>query len=60
MDGDKDLLLTSAARLYTLGVDLEGAREKLRGLVECGAPYESTEVIIAYEELSGLRDYGKA
>ena len=30
MDARKDLLLKSAARLYSLGVGLEMAREKLR------------------------------
>ena len=30
MDGRKDLLLMSAARLYSMGVDLETARERLR------------------------------
>ena len=29
MDSRKDLLLTSAAQLYSLGVDLEAAREHL-------------------------------
>ena len=30
MDARKDLLLKSAARLYSLGVDLEMARDKLK------------------------------
>ena len=30
MDNRKDLLLTSAARLYSMGVDLEAARDKLK------------------------------
>ena len=32
MDYRKDLLLASAARLYSMGVDLEAARERLRQL----------------------------
>ncbi|MEM5769141.1 MAG: hypothetical protein AAGU32_12750 [Bacillota bacterium] len=48
MDGNRDLLLMSAARLYSLGVDLEGAREELRRLVANGLPCESPEVIAAY------------
>ena len=48
MDTRKDLLLKSAARLYSLGVDLEMAREKLRKLVEQGVPYDSKEMKDAY------------
>lgn len=50
----KDLLLQSAARLYTLGVDLEGARETLRRLVSMQMPYDSPQMIAAlnnFEEL---------
>lgn len=36
MDCRKDLLLASAARLYSMGVDLEAARAKLKELVERG------------------------
>ena len=32
MDYRKDLLLASAARLYSMGVDLEAARAKLKEL----------------------------
>ena len=34
MDNRKDLLLASAARLYSMGVDLEAARARLKELVE--------------------------
>ena len=54
MDARKDLLLKSAARLYSLGVDLEMAREKLRKLVEQGVPYGSREMKDAYREFSEL------
>lgn len=54
MDARKDLLLKSAARLYSLGVDLEMAREKLRKLVEQGVPYDSREMKDAYREFSEL------
>ena len=40
MDARKDLLLKSAARLYSLGVDLEMARDKLKKLVDQGVPYD--------------------
>lgn len=54
MDYRKDLLLASAARLYSIGVDLEAARERLRTLVEQGISYESEEMRTAYREFSEL------
>ena len=38
MDNEKDLLIASAARLYSMGIDLEAARDQLRQLVEQGVP----------------------
>lgn len=54
MDMRKDLLLKSAARLYSIGVDVEMAREKLRKLVEQGVSYDSKEMKDAYKEFSEL------
>ena len=54
MDNEKDLLLASAARLYSLGVDLEAARERLRQLVEQGVSYSSEEMQTAYQEFTEL------
>ena len=54
MENEKDLLLASAARLYSLGVDLETARERLRQLVEQGVSYSSKEMQIAYQEFIEL------
>ena len=54
MDTRKDLLLRSAARLYSLGMDLEMAREKLRELAAQGFPYESGEMKDAYRAFTGL------
>ncbi len=54
MDARKDLLLKSAARLYSLGVDLEMARDKLKKLVDQGIPYDSKEMKDAYNEFSEL------
>ena len=54
MDARKDLLLKSAARLYSLGVDLEMTRDKLTKLVEQGVPYDSKEIKDAYREFSEL------
>lgn len=51
---EKDLLLQSAARLYTLGVDLEGAREELRRLVEAKVPYESPQMLAALQNFQEL------
>lgn len=46
---DKDLLLMSAVRLYSLGLDVEDARERLRSLVEQGISYDSPEMVEAYK-----------
>ena len=44
MDMKKDLLLRSAARLYSLGIEVEGARQRLRELVDQGVAYTSPEM----------------
>lgn len=54
MDSRKELLLASAARLYSLGIDLEAARERLRQLVEQGASYESDEIKQAVRDFKDL------
>ena len=54
MDYRKDLLLASAARLYSMGVDLEAARERLRQLVEQGVSYDSDEMKQAYQNFKEL------
>ena len=54
MDARKDLLIKSAARLYSLGVDLEMTRDKLKKLVDQGVPYDSKEMKDAYREFSEL------
>ena len=54
MDNEKDLLIASAARLYSMGIDLEAARDRLRQLVEQGVPYNSDEMrraVQAFKEL---------
>lgn len=60
MDYRKDLLLASAARLYSIGVDLEAAREKLRKLVAGGVPYNSDEMRQAYLDFAELDRQWKA
>lgn len=54
MDYRKELLLASAARLYSLGVDLEAARFRLKELVEQGVGYDSDEMIQAYRDFKEL------
>lgn len=60
MDYRKDLLLASAARLYSMGVDLEAARAKLKELVERGVPYDSDEMKRAYRDFKELEQQWKA
>ncbi len=60
MDYRKDLLLASAARLYSMGVDLEAARERLRQLVEQGVSYDSDEMMRAYRDFKELEQQWKA
>lgn len=56
----KDLLLRSAARLYSLGIEIEAAREQLRKLVELGVSYDSSEMRNALEEFQELDCQWKA
>ena len=59
VDERKDLLLRSAARLYSLGVDLEDAKERLRALANAGKRYDSPEManaLRAYVDLKKLWD----
>ena len=60
MNGEKDLLLASAARLYSLGVDVEAARERLRKLVKQGVPYDSEEMQTAYQSFTELNEQWKS
>ena len=60
MDYRNDLLLASAARLYSTGVDLEAARAKLKELVEQGISYDSNEMKQAYKDFKELEQQWKA
>ena len=60
MDYKKDLLLRSAARLYSLGIEVEGARQSLRELVDQGVPYTSPEMRKSLEEYQELDKQWKA
>ena len=54
MDMKKDLLLRSAARLYSLGIEVESARQRLRDLVGQGVAYTSPEMRKALEDYQEL------
>ena len=59
LDERKELLLRSAARLYSLGVDLEDAKERLRALADAGENYgspEMAEALNTYMDLKKLWD----
>ena len=60
MDYKKDLLLRSAARLYSLGIEVEAAREQLRKLVQQGVPYDSSEMRKALEKYQVLGQQWRA
>ena len=60
MDNEKDLLIASAARLYSMGIDLEAARDRLRQLVGQGVPYSSDEMKQAVQDFKELEQQWKA
>ena len=60
MDNEKDLLIASAARLYSMGIDMEAARDRLRQLVEQGVPYNSDEMRQAVRTSRNWSNSGKS
>ena len=54
MDNRKALLLASAARLYSLGIDLDSARDRLRKLVEQSVSFDSEGIRQAYQDFKEL------
>ena len=56
LDERKDLLLRSAARLYSLGLDLDGAKERIRKLVADGVGYDAPEMAQAAQEYAKLKE----
>ena len=59
MDARKELLIKSAARLYSLGIDLDASKDRIRKLVETGVEFSSIEMtraVDAYLELQKLWD----
>lgn len=59
MDYRYELLLASAARLYSLGVDLEAARARLSRLVDEGVSFSSPEMEQAYRDFQQLNTQWK-
>ena len=59
MYSKNDLLLRAAARLYSLGIEVDAAREKLRMLADDGIPYDSPEMEKAYEHFYNLNEMWK-
>lgn len=55
MNEQKELLIKSGARLYSLGVDLEAAREKLQKLVDSGVGYDAPELLQAVNDFNELK-----
>ena len=55
MNSDKELLIMSAARLYSVGVDLEAARSRLKELVDQGVTYSDERMIKAYNDYNELK-----
>ena len=56
MDSRKDLLLRSGARLYSLGLELEAAKERIRELVADGVGYDAPEMVQAAQEYTELKE----
>ena len=54
MDPQKQQLLKSTAQLTRLGLDVDAARETLRQLAARGVPYDSEEMLRAYERFTAL------
>ena len=55
MNSDKELLIMSAARLYSVGVELEAARAQLKALVDQGVSYSDERMIKAYDDFNELK-----
>ena len=55
MNSDKELLIMSAARLYSVGVDLEAARARLKELVDQGVAYSDERMLKAYNDFNELK-----
>ena len=55
MDYRKELLIKSAARLYSLGIEVDAAKERLRTLVDEGVGYEDPKMLQALNDYMELK-----
>ena len=60
MDYQKNLLLRSAARLYSIGVDLDSTKETIRQLAKADVGYEAPEMVRAVSEYIALKQQWEA
>lgn len=56
MQSKKELLIRAATRLYSIGMDLDYAKEKLRKLVNDGVSFDSSQMMNAYNEYKALEE----
>jgi len=56
----KELLIRVASKLYSIGLDLDYAKEKLRKLVSEGVSFDSTQMLDAYNEYKELEEQWKS
>lgn len=55
MDHRKELLLKSAARLYSLGIEVDAAKERLRTLVNEGVGYDDPKMLQALDTYTEMK-----
>lgn len=55
MKTNHTLLIQMATQLYTLGLDVETARESLRQMVAQSVPYESPQMLEALRRFESLK-----
>ncbi len=55
MDPRKEQLLCSAEKLYSMGVDLDDTKDRIRRLVEAGTDYDAPEMVRAVSEYTNLK-----
>lgn len=56
MDYKKELLIKSATKLYSPGVDLEAAKERVRKLVADSISYDTPEMVEAVREYTEIKE----
>lgn len=52
----KELLIRTAAKLYSIGIDLDYAKEQLRKLVNEGVSFNSSQMLDAYNKYKELEE----